>query len=260
MQPHSDSSGDSPAKLTLFQCVTLVLSVYILLALTAQAALPLSPRVNRLLDLIDSLVCLVFLLHFYVRLRQAPSKWTFMKWGWIDLLSSLPMLPFLRWGRIVYVIHIFRVLQAFRSTKELLAFVFRNRAKGALVTVALTTALLTIFSSIAILNFETAPNSNIKTEEDALWWACVTLTTVGYGDHYPVTGPGRIVAVILMTAGVALLGTFTAYIANFFFGHQSLASGHQMEEVLRELRTLRQRLDTLEKPSAASSPKPEPDR
>jgi voltage-gated potassium channel len=75
---------------------------------------------------------------------------------------------------------------------------------------------MVIFSSIAILQVEHAPNSNIKTAEDALWWSYVTITTVGYGDKYPVTTEGRIIAVFLMTIGVGLFGTFTAFLASWF--------------------------------------------
>ena len=70
--------------------------------------------------------------------------------------------------------------------------------------------------AIGILQVEKDPNSNIKTAEDALWWAYVTITTVGYGDKYPVTTEGRLIAVVLMTGGVGLFGTFTAYIASWF--------------------------------------------
>ena len=76
--------------------------------------------------------------------------------------------------------------------------------------------LLVIFSAIAILQVEDDPNSNIKTAEDAIWWAYVTITTVGYGDKFPVTTEGRIIAAILMTAGVGMFGTFTAFVASWF--------------------------------------------
>jgi len=76
--------------------------------------------------------------------------------------------------------------------------------------------LLIIFSSIAILQVENAPASNIKTAEDAIWWSYVTITTIGYGDKFPVTIEGRIIAMLLMTVGVGLFGTFTAYIASIF--------------------------------------------
>lgn len=73
-----------------------------------------------------------------------------------------------------------------------------------------------IFSSIAILQVETDANSNIKTAEDAIWWAYVTITTVGYGDKFPATTEGRIIAALLMAGGMALVGTFTAFLASWF--------------------------------------------
>ncbi len=73
-----------------------------------------------------------------------------------------------------------------------------------------------IFSAVAILQVENAPNSNIKTAEDAIWWAYATITTVGYGDVFPVTTEGRIIAAALMTVGVGLFGTFTAFLASWF--------------------------------------------
>jgi voltage-gated potassium channel len=75
---------------------------------------------------------------------------------------------------------------------------------------------MVIFSSVAILQVENAPNSNIRTAEDALWWAYVTITTVGYGDKYPVTTEGRIIAAVLMTVGAGLVGTFTGFAASWF--------------------------------------------
>ncbi len=70
--------------------------------------------------------------------------------------------------------------------------------------------------AIAILQVEDDPNSNIKTAEDAIWWAYVTITTVGYGDKFPVTTEGWIITAILMTAGMGMFGTFTAFVASWF--------------------------------------------
>jgi voltage-gated potassium channel len=75
---------------------------------------------------------------------------------------------------------------------------------------------MVIFSAIAILQVEDDPSGNIKTAEDAIWWAYVTVTTVGYGDKFPVTTEGRIIAAVLMTVGVGLFGTFTAFLASWF--------------------------------------------
>jgi voltage-gated potassium channel len=82
--------------------------------------------------------------------------------------------------------------------------------------VALISFLMVIFSSIAILQFEKDINSNIKTAEDAIWWSYVTITTVGYGDKFPITTEGRIIGAVLMTMGVGIFGTFTALVSSWF--------------------------------------------
>lgn len=107
-------------------------------------------------------------------------------------------------------------MRAFRSTKILIKHIYNNKTQGAFTTVCVIAILMLIFSSIAILQVEDDPNSNIKTAEDAIWWAYVTITTVGYGDKFPVTLEGRIIAAILMTVGVGLFGTFTAFLSSWF--------------------------------------------
>jgi voltage-gated potassium channel len=139
-----------------------------------------------------------------------------MQWGWIDLLSSIPLVGFFRVGRVFRLIRLIRVIRAFKSTKHLVNHIFANKVQGTLTSVLIIAVLLIIFSSIAILQVEHDPKSNIKTAGDALWWSYVTITTVGYGDRYPVTDEGRILAAVLMTAGVGLFGTFTAYISSLF--------------------------------------------
>ena len=139
-----------------------------------------------------------------------------MKWGWIDLIASIPTLDFMRAGRLLRLIRLIRIFRAFRSTKHIVQHVFKNKVKGTLTSVTIVAILMLLFSSIAILQFETDPNSNIKTAEDAIWWSYVTITTVGYGDKFPVTTEGRILAAMLMTVGVGLFGTFTAYVSSWF--------------------------------------------
>jgi voltage-gated potassium channel len=76
---------------------------------------------------------------------------------------------------------------------------------------------LVVFSSIAMLTLERdIPGATITTAEDALWWAIATITTVGHGDCYPITGEGRAVASIMMTAGVGLFGTLSGVAASWF--------------------------------------------
>lgn len=194
----------------------LVLSVYVLGALIIDITFKLSEETTTLLNYIDIGICIFFFVEFCIRFYQAENKWQFMRWGWIDLISSIPMVNFLRAGRLFRLIRIIRVFKAFRTTKSFVSHVFRNKAQGTFASATILAILLIIFSSIAILQVENAPNSNIKTAEDAIWWAYVTITTVGYGDKFPVTTEGRIIASFLMTAGVGLFGTFTAYIASLF--------------------------------------------
>ena len=240
-----NSPTTEPAKLSLFQCLILILSVYVLGALFAQTVFALPPQVDLLIERIDFAICLIFIGDFFARLYKAPSKLSFLKWGWIDLLSSIPMFDFLRWGRLVRIVRILRILRAFRSTKLLLSYLFRNRARGTFATVATISLIMVIFSSIAILNLENTPEANIKTPSDALWWAFATITTVGYGDRFPVTHEGRIIAALLMTAGVGLFGTFTAYVASVFMEAEQRKEESDIQSLIQEVRQLKMKVEAL---------------
>ena len=259
MAENTEEIKSSAEPLGPFQVVILILSIYVLLALFIEAAFELPPKVETLLQHIDDAICVIFLVDFGIRLARSRDRRRFMRWGWIDALSSIPMVDALRWGRLVRIIRIFRILRAFRSTRVLVNYFFRNRAQGTFATVALISVTLTIFSSIAVLNFEDVPESNIKSATDALWWSFVTITTVGYGDKYPVTPEGRVVAVFLMTAGVGLFGTFTGLVASFFIEadqEKEAAEGDaDGDALLIELRAIRQELAAL-RIAAATPPAP----
>lgn len=203
-------------KIGFLNLLIIVLSFYVLGSLLIDTIFSLPKEVSRVLHYIDNGICVVFMIDFIVRFRKAENKWKFMKWGWIDLLASIPTIDYARAGRLFRLIRLIRVIRAFRSTRHLIRDIFENRVKGTLTSVAILAVLVLLFSSIAILEVETDPKSNIKTAEDAVWWSYVTITTVGYGDKYPVTTEGRIIAAILMTVGVGLFGTFTAYVSSWF--------------------------------------------
>lgn len=219
-QESVDRNLPSGSGLKILDLFILVFSLYVLLALIADTFFHLPTEVSRMLQMIDNGICVFFLGEFVFRFSKAPNKLSFMKWGWIDLVSSIPSLDFTRLGRAVRLIRIFRILRAFRSTRHLLEFVFKSKTQGAFTTASLAALLLVLFSSVAILQVETDPTSNIKNAEDALWWSYTTITTVGYGDRYPVTSEGRIIAAILMTAGVGLFGTFTGFVSSWFLSRK----------------------------------------
>ncbi|HEX8577707.1 MAG TPA: ion transporter [Flavobacterium sp.] len=207
---------NSDSRLGILNILVIVLSIYVLGSLIVDSVTILPPETSILLNHIDNAICIFFFFEFCIRFYKAKNKLKFMHWGWIDLISCIPMVDYLRAGRLLRLIKLFRIVRAFRSTNHLVNHIFSNKAQGALTSVSVIAILLVIFSAIAILQVENDPNSNIKTAEDAIWWAYVTITTVGYGDKFPITTEGRIIAAILMTAGVGLFGTFTAYIASWF--------------------------------------------
>lgn len=130
---------DSQKKLTGLQVLMLVLSVYVLIALFVDTVFKLSPEMSSLLQKLDTAICFIFLGDFFYHLYRAESKLAFLKWGWIDFISSIPMLSMFRWGRIVRVVRIVRILRGIRSVKFIFGVLFENRARGTFGTVVLIT-------------------------------------------------------------------------------------------------------------------------
>ncbi len=220
----------------------MVLSVYVLLALALELVLALPPQVLILLGWIDFAICIVFIVDFFRQLWRAQNKLGFLKWGWIDLVSSIPFLPLARWGRLARVARILMLMRSVRSFRALLGMIFQSRMRGAFLSVALATVVLVLLSSVAILLCETSPDSNITTAGNAFWWAFSTVSSVGYGDFYPVTLEGRLVAAVLMTAGVAMFTTLTAYIISLFVNFNR-ANGPDNQVILDEVRKLRKAVE-----------------
>lgn len=208
-------------QLSFFNLLIMVLSFYVLGTLLVDTFFILPVEVSKVLQYIDNVVCLIFLIDFIVRFKNTEDKLKFMKWGWIDLISSIPTFDFMRSGRLLRLIRLIRIIRSYKSVKHIVGHVFKNKIKGTLTSVSLIATLVLLFSSISILQFETDPTSNIKTAEDAIWWSYVTITTVGYGDKFPVTTEGRIIACILMTVGVGLFSIFTAYVSSWFMKLQN---------------------------------------
>jgi voltage-gated potassium channel len=167
--------------------------------------------------IIDGILSLIFLTDFTLRLFTAESKrhYFFRQFGWADLAASIP-LPQAK------ILRLFRIFRAYRLMREygpsnMLADFVDNRAQSALLFVFLLIVLLLEFGGMGMVWAEQdAPNANIKTGGDSLWFAYVTITTVGYGDEYPVTTAGRIIGVFILTMGVGLFGVLTGFLANFF--------------------------------------------
>lgn len=159
----------------------------------------------------------IFLGDFLYRFFTAKSKTRYFGrgFGWADLLSSLP-LPSAKILRLFRLGSVFRLFRRFGAHNLLDQFVSR-RAENALLTVIFLVLCVLQFGALAVLRAEiSSPDASITSADDALWWVFVTITTVGYGDRYPVTTAGRMVAVLVMIAGVGLFGTLSGFLANRF--------------------------------------------
>ncbi|MBL8113778.1 MAG: ion transporter [Acidobacteria bacterium] len=208
------------------------------LALTTVARLD-EPTMSLLVKA-DTLVCLFFFVDFLRSFYKAENRLTyFVTWGWLDLISSIPMVDALRAGRLARVLRILRVFRGLRATKIISTFILERRTRGAVLAATLIAGLLVFVSSIAILQVETLPESNIKTPEDALWWSFVTITTVGYGDKFPSSTEGRLIASGLMLAGVGLFGALSGFIAAWFLRPEQQHQESEIEELIVEIRALR---------------------
>jgi len=229
----------------------LALCVLALVAIVAQNAFRLDPEIEVLLEYADIAICAAFLVDFALTLSRAPNRWRYLAtWGWLDLVSSIPTLDVARWGRVARIARIARVLRALRATGLLTKAILRQRTQSTSLAAAMLAFLLIIGCSTAILHFEKLPESNIKTAEDAVWWAFATITTVGYGDRYPVSTEGRFVGALLMTAGVGLFGAIAAALAAWFLTPEDAATDAEIAGLRQEIASLRQMIEKLTKESA----------
>ncbi|MFF3564864.1 potassium channel family protein [Streptomyces sp. NPDC002574] len=178
---------------------------------------------------------------YVVRLGLSEHRWDFVKRQPLSLaVVVLPLLQPLRLLRLV-------------SALFLVGQRVRLAAQVRLTTYVVGAVLgLLAFGSVAVLEAERhSPHGNIRTIGDALWWSFTTMTTVGYGDHAPTTGVGRLIAVGLMLSGIALLGVVTANIAAWFLARfqEDEEEGRRLqeitEELLREVRELRREVAEL---------------
>ncbi|HWN31345.1 MAG TPA: ion channel [Pseudonocardia sp.] len=216
------------------------------------------------LDLVLTGIWVVFGVDFVVRLVLAQDRRAFFRTHLLDVVILL--LPMARPLRALRVLTVIRALN--------------RRLRGGLhgkaaVYVVATTLLVGLIAALAVLDAErNAPHATITTFGDAIWWTLATIATVGYGDLYPVTTEGRIVAGTLMIAGIALLGVITGSFASWFVAslrdveeEVEQTGGRlddRLDEVLAETRRLAAQVQALEnrlakEPRAADDDRVAPD-
>jgi voltage-gated potassium channel len=245
---------------SLFIFVLTVLSLLIMVALVLPR---LSEATKFLLNVYDNIICLVFLADFAWRMWRAPRKRDYFigERGWLDLMGSIPSFglfadgarytSLLRLARLSRLTRITRLMRG-QSKRELIGDVSENRGQYAVVITLLAMMVVLVFASVLVLQFEgNDPNGNIKTGGEALWWGWVTMTTVGYGDFYPVTTGGRIVGAIVMLTAIGIIGALASILAAVLVssddanGKSPLPPPSSDTEIRDELRAIRRELAAL---------------
>ena len=189
----------------------------------------------------------MFAVDYTVRLSLAERRARFVRRNWLDL--AVVLLPLLRPLRLLRLVTLLAVLNRKAGGS------LRGRVSVYVGGAAVMTMLV---AALAVLDAERgAPDSNIGDFGTALWWAATTVTTVGYGDHYPVTTEGRFVAGGLMLAGIAIIGVVTATFASWLIDRvreiedEAAVQSASKRDVLRltaEVAELRKAVERLDPP------------
>ena len=206
----------------------LVLTIFSL-AIMVLLLLPVTPAERDLLQVYDNAVCVIFLVDFAINFAGAKPKRAYFigQRGWLDLLGSIPTLGFFQFTalfRLARLSRLARITKLLRGQagKDLVLDVLRNRGQYATFITVLLAGMTLAIASLLVLQFESkSPDANITTGGDALWWGIVTITTVGYGDRFPVTTLGRITAVFVMFAGIGIIGALASILASLLVSPSS---------------------------------------
>ncbi|MCP3129826.1 ion transporter [Shewanella sp. KJ2020] len=201
--------GPSPFELAMM--LLSLLSVVIVLVMTFGR---LEGETYRLLFFIDTTICLIFMANFFIGLFRARDKTYYLRHHWIDFIASIPAIEALRIARVFQIL---RVIRLIRMSRSLLLPLIKQRKQTTLASLLVAMVTILTFASIIILLVESGTEgANIQTAEQAIWWALVTISTVGYGDYYPVSTAGHIVGGIVIVSGVSFFGVISGYMASVF--------------------------------------------
>ena len=203
-------------------------SVAIVLALTFGK---LDKETYRLLLYIDGAICFIFMSRFFWGLYKARNKAYYLRHHWIDFLASIPAIEALRIARVFQIL---RVIRLIRMSRSIFWPLLRQKKQATLASLLLATVLILANASVLILLVESgAEGANILTAEQAIWWALVTISTVGYGDFYPVSTLGHVIGGIVIISGVSFFGVISGYMASVFVAPDEQERKESQQELIR---------------------------
>jgi voltage-gated potassium channel len=211
----------APQRSNSYNIFILVLTL-MSLAIMVLLVLPLDKATLDTLRVYDNLICIVFLVDFALNLVASRPKRAYLvdRGGILDLLGSIPSIGVIPFGGLFRLFRLSRLIRITRllrgeGGRQLVRDVLRNRGQYAAFITVLAAFMVLVIASVLMIQFEAgAEGANIETGGDALWWAFVTITTVGYGDQFPVTMMGRITGILVMFAGVGIIGALASILAS----------------------------------------------
>lgn len=208
-------------------------SLAYLAAYSVQVLVDSNPAIDFTTQLVIWVVWGMFLIDYIIRLATATER---KKWFWKHsyelIILALPLLRPLRLLRLLTLVNVFH-----RSAGSAL--------RGKVVIFAgIFSVLLVYCGALAVFEAErSVPNASIQSFGDAIWWAVITITTVGYGDMYPLTVLGKIIAILLIISGIGVIGILTAALASWFVEEiKSEKDAISNSELMAELASLRKEI------------------
>ncbi|MBI5420820.1 MAG: ion transporter [Parcubacteria group bacterium] len=191
----------------------------------------------RFIHYIDIGIAFVFLAEFIYHFFTATHRSHFLKTRWWELLAAIPLTTnttqALRGLRVVRAFRVFEGVRAVRfltRLKVLTDLSERYTRQVYLMYIATTIGFIILSGALAFHYFEAPVNPHVKTFFDSFWWATITVATVGYGDVYPTTVGGRVVAIYLMLGGVGMLATFITVINDYVIGTMTIFRPRKEED------------------------------
>jgi len=215
----------SMAKLLLYELSLIALALTSIGLLVFELTSEVQAHHQQLINMIDITISCVFLFDFCIGIYRAPSRGAYFRGHWYELLAAIPMTDHivrsLRAFRVVRVLRLIQILRLVRVFSRLKVVSGALDALGfQLFSLIIILFTLVFSSSVFFFVAERGVNPNVTHLFDAFWWAMVTVTTIGYGDIYPMTTEGRLVAIFLMLSGFGVLGALTAMVSSHVFSVQ----------------------------------------
>ena len=206
--------------------------------------LTIDPNMDMVLIIVNFALSLILLVDFFYRLFTAPNKVSYLisDFGWLDFLGSLPVF----WMPIFRLLRIIRVLRFFQQTGafDLMRDLRHHPASSIFAAVSFLVLLVIQIGSYLIIGAEArSANANIDHPLDALWWALVTVTTVGYGDKYPTTNLGRVIGGLVILIGVVMFSVLTSFFTNKFQARGQADSEQLLTAAKKDLQEIHKLLE-----------------